>query len=144
MKSQSEAKYLEIKAGEPFAYILIPYWHWQENLSNVMQVLIENKNNEEIKFKWALIKENLERCSCVISKHHIEITSNCIPIDVIPSLSNASRKIFMTATLSDDSVLATHFGVSPQYLNTPITPDSAGKAGDRLSYYHKLLIQYVR
>ncbi|HAT8176179.1 TPA: DEAD/DEAH box helicase family protein [Legionella pneumophila] len=132
MKSQSEAKYLEIKAGDPFAYILIPYWHWQENLSNVMQVLIENKNNEEIKFKWALIKENLERCSCVISKHHIEITSNCIPIDVIPSLSNASRKIFMTATLSDDSVLATHFGVSSQYLNTPITPDSAGDVGDRL------------
>ncbi|WP_298624810.1 DEAD/DEAH box helicase family protein [uncultured Legionella sp.] len=132
MKRQSEAKYLEIKAGDPFAYILIPYWNWQENLSNVMHALIENKNHDDIKFKWPLIKENLERCSCVISKHSIEITSNCIPIDAIPSISNASRKIFMTATLSDDSVLTTHFGVCSQYLNNPITPDSAGDVGDRL------------
>ena len=38
----------------------------------------------------------------------------------------------MTATLADDSILATHFGVGNQYLNDPITPDTAGDVGDRL------------
>ena len=139
MKQQSESKFFEIESGDPIPYIQIPYWNWQDKISNVKKAIIDVKNHDEIKFKWPLVKENLEQCSCVISKHSIEITSNCIPIDVIPSLNNAPRKIFMTATLSDDSVLATHFGVSHQYLNNPITPDSAGDVGDRLIMFPQAL-----
>ncbi|MDR3443595.1 MAG: helicase C-terminal domain-containing protein [Legionella sp.] len=139
MKQQSESKFLEIESGDPFAYIQIPYWNWQDKINNVKKEIIDIKSCDEVKFKWPLIKETLERCSCVISKHSIEITSNCIPIDIIPSLNNAPRKIFMTATLSDDSVLATHFGVNYKYLNNPITPDSAGDVGDRLIMFPQAL-----
>ncbi|MBF4248472.1 helicase, partial [Vibrio anguillarum] len=54
------------------------------------------------------------------------------PISVIPALGQATRKIFMTATLADDSILSTHFGVNPSELSNPITPDSAGDVGDRM------------
>ncbi|MGJ3494852.1 helicase C-terminal domain-containing protein, partial [Piscirickettsia salmonis] len=60
-----------------------------------------------------------------------EISTTCIPIESIPSFTDAERRIFMTATLSDDSVLATHFGVKED-LNDPITPETAGDVGDRL------------
>ena len=132
LKQQCESKLIEIETEDPLAYIQVPYWHWQENVSHVMQALVDNKNHPEIMFKWPLIKENLSRCSCVISGSGIEISTTCIPIDSIPSINAAERKIFMTATLSDDSVLATHFGVDYQYLNNPITPETAGDVGDRL------------
>lgn len=132
LKQQCESKLIEIETEDPQAYIQVPYWHWQEKISQVVQALVDNKEHSEIKFSWPLIKENLSRCSCVISGSGIEISSACIPIDSIPSISSAQRKIFMTATLADDSILATHFGVGNQYLNDPITPDTAGDVGDRL------------
>ncbi|EOD9391174.1 helicase, partial [Cronobacter sakazakii] len=38
----------------------------------------------------------------------------------------------MTATLADDSILSTHFGVNTNELNNAITPDSAGDIGERM------------
>src|SRR5699024_10079617 len=38
----------------------------------------------------------------------------------------------MTATLPDDSILATHFDADPRSLSSSIVPDSASDLGDRL------------
>jgi len=132
IRSQCESKLVEIESGDPLAYIQVPYWAWQDKLSQVMAELVKNKDHEDVLFVWPLIKKSLRYCKCVISGGGIEISTDCIPIDSIPSLSRASRKIFMTATLADDSILATHFGVHSQHLNKPITPDTAGDVGDRL------------
>jgi hypothetical protein len=139
MKQQSEPKLYEISAGDPLTYIQIPYWEWQSKISEITQFLIDEKEHEEIKYKWPLIKEDISRCSCVISKSNIEISVNCIPIDLIPSIRQVERKVFMTATLSDDSVLATHFGISSQNLSNPITPDTAGDVGDRIILFPQAL-----
>ncbi|MFV0820249.1 DEAD/DEAH box helicase family protein [Legionella micdadei] len=139
MKQQSESKYLELCSGDPLTFIKIPYWDWQDKIADVTKNLINIKEQDEIKYQWPLIKDTLSNCTCVISKFNIEITPNCIPIDIIPSLNNAQHKIFMTATLADDSVLATHFGINSQHLDKPITPDSAGDVGDRIILFPQAL-----
>ena len=40
--------------------------------------------------------------------------------------------MYLTATLPDDSVLITHFGVSVQSAKKPVSPSSAADIGDRL------------
>jgi Rad3-related DNA helicase len=51
---------------------------------------------------------------------------------MIPSITNACRKIFMTATLVDDNVLSSHFGITEESINRVVRPDTAGDIGDRM------------
>ncbi|WP_039659487.1 DEAD/DEAH box helicase family protein [Pantoea sp. MBLJ3] len=130
--TQGSAKTLEIKDGDKNAYVRVPFWKWQESIHEITKILLENRESKDLSFKWSLIKENLLLSKCVVSATKIEISPHCIPIHMIPSLSNARRKIFMTATLVDESILASHFGITDDSLSNPITPKTIGDIGDRM------------
>nr|WP_282551800.1 DEAD/DEAH box helicase family protein [Providencia sp. JUb39] len=132
LMNQCSAKTLEIKSGDKNPYIRVPFWKWQESINEITKIILENKNSTDISFKWALIKENLLLSKCIVNATKIEISPHCIPIHMIPSLSNARRKIFMTATLVDESILASHFGITDESLANPITPKTIGDIGDRM------------
>lgn len=131
LKLQSETKYLEIKDGYEYHEMLVPFWDWQSKISEVKEMLHANKEDEDIKFNWMLLKDVIEYSKCVITDGEIEITPNCIPIDMIKNFHKAKRRIFMSATLSDDTPFLTHFGVDLSDTNI-ITPDSANDIGERL------------
>lgn len=132
MLTQASAKTLEIQSGDRNAYVRVPFWSWQANLTATTQALLKNKDHEDLSFKWPLVKENLALSKCIVSSTKIEISPHCIPIQMIPSISNAKRKIFMTATLVDESILASHFGITDDSLSNPITPKTIGDIGDRM------------
>ena len=94
--------------------------------------MLENISHEDLEFSLPLLKENLNLCRCVLSDTSIEITPHSIPTDVILSLEYAQRKIFMTATLVDDSILSTHFNIDRESIINPITPLTAGDLGERM------------
>lgn len=129
---QSEPRVLELDSYDPSIQMLAPFWAWQSNISEISRLLIEEKGEEHLKFKWPLIKDSLKLSRCVVSASKIEISPHCIPINSIPSIEYAERKIFMTATLADDSVLASHFGITDSHAYQAICPDSFGDVGDRL------------
>lgn len=132
LEKQNYAKYHEILNNDPSAFLQVPFWSWQKQQSVVMQALVKYKNDQVIEYSYPLLKSHLQLANCVFSASKIEISPHFIPISVIPALGRAARKIFMTATLADDSILSTHFGVNPNELSNPITPDSAGDVGDRM------------
>ena len=132
LEKQSYAKYHEILNGEASAFLQVPFWSWQKQLAVVTQSLVKYKNERELEYSYPLLKNHLQLANCVFSANKVEISPHFIPISVIPALSQATRKIFMTATLADDSILSTHLGVNPDELSNPITPDSAGDVGDRM------------
>ena len=132
LHSECETKAIEIENGDPSSYMQVPYWVWQDKITEISRILVENSGSEELKFIWPLVKEDLMLSHCVISANAIEISPHAIPIHMIPSIADADRKIFMTATLVDDSILSSHFGVEEEYIETPIVPDSAGDIGDRM------------
>jgi hypothetical protein len=129
---ECETKAIEIESGDPSSCLQVPYWVWQDKITEISRILVENSGSAELKFIWPLIKEDLNLSHCVISANAIEISPHAIPIHMIPSITDADRKIFMTATLVDDSILSSHFGVEEEYINSPIVPDSAGDIGDRM------------
>jgi hypothetical protein len=134
IKEQSESKAIELKNSQPNTLALVPFWSWKNNLSEVRQLLVNNQNNANIEWQIPLLKEKLKLCRCVITEKSIEITPHIIPIDVIQSLESTKRKIFMTATLVDDSILSTHFDLDPDSLSNCITPDTASDIGDRMIF----------
>ncbi|MFA6196026.1 MAG: DEAD/DEAH box helicase family protein [Sulfurimonas sp.] len=140
ISKQSNVKALELHNSQPGSMSLVPFWDWKNNLQKVTEILQERyeklnadyESNDNLKFSFPLLKESLKFCRCVISDKEVEITPHNIPIDIIPSLEHAQRKIFMTATLVDDSILSTHFNLDISEIANVITPDTAGDIGDRM------------
>lgn len=126
------SKAIEIENEDPTSYLQVPYWVWQEKTSKVTEVLVKHAREDFLEFVWPLVKENPVLSHCVVAASSIEISPHAIPIHMIPSIMDADRKVFMTATLVEDSILSSHFGVDEKHINTPITPDSAGDIGDRM------------
>lgn len=132
LRSQCPIKESEIDNRELDAYMQVPFWSWQDKYQDVASILSQNKDTGDIKFKWSLVKESLALSRCVINSSKIEISPHCIPINIIPSIINARRKIFMTATLVDDSILSSHFGITEESINKAVIPKTAGDIGDRM------------
>lgn len=132
MITQGSAKTLEISNGDPNSYVRVPFWQWQDKIDDTLAILLKNKENQDLSFKWSLVKEHLKQSQCIVSAHKIEISPHCIPIQMIPSLFNAKRKILMTATLVDESILSSHFGITDDSIFNPITPKTIGDIGDRM------------
>ena len=80
LKEQCETKAIEIESGEPTSYMQVPYWVWQDKISDISQILIKYRTSDELKFVWPLVKENLKLSHCIISKGKIEISPHSIPI----------------------------------------------------------------
>lgn len=132
LHDQCESKAIEIENEDPTGYLQVPYWTWQEKISEITSILVNYNDDDYLKFVWPLIKENLKLSHCVVGSNEIEVSTHAIPIHMIPSIMDSDRKIFMTATLVDDSILSSHFAVDQRHIASPIIPDSAGDVGDRM------------
>ena len=139
LHKQNESKAFEIESRESSSYMQVPYWTWQDKITEIIQILIKHRNDKYLKYVWELVKENPKLSHCVVSSTEIEISPYSIPIHMIPSISHADRRIFMTATLVDDSILVSHFNVDEKYIKIPIVPDSASDIGDRMILLPQLI-----
>lgn len=79
----------------------------------------------------------METCDCIINASSIEISPKGIDLDKISSLEEASRRIFMSATLADDSVFVSALGLAAEDMKNIITPENANDIGDRLIIFPK-------
>lgn len=144
IEEQSESKAYELKTSQPNTIALVPFWSWKNHLDSIRDILFKNYNDSSLEWKLPLIKDKLKFCRCVISSKEIEITPHVIPIDVITSLESTQRKIFMTATLVDDSILATHFDLDKYSISNTITPDIAGDIGDRMILIPQIMNEKIK
>jgi hypothetical protein len=132
LKLQSPARLLDIEADDPVAAILLPYWAWQNRQEHVLEILHPHRKDDHLGWVWPLLVDSLSVCEVAVSADRFEIRPPCPPIARIPSFVRARRRIYLTATLADDSVLATHFGADPESVSFPVTPRSADDLGDRM------------
>lgn len=84
-----------------------------------------------------MIERCLETCDCIITASAIEISPKGIDLDKISSLEEASRRIYMSATLADDSVFVSALGLDTEDMKNIITPENANDMGDRLIIFPK-------
>lgn len=129
---QNDTKLLEIEDGAAEQEMLVPFWAWQTKGTQVAKAMTEYRQDDEIKFNWPLIKNHLQQCRCVFSGTRLEISPKCLPIEAIPSFIEAKRRIFLTATLADDSILVSDFNAKPETVTNHITPNVANDIGDRM------------
>ncbi|WP_043732515.1 DEAD/DEAH box helicase family protein [Nocardia asiatica] len=132
LKLQSLKSWNDILSRDYAALLRIPYWAWSDRHEDVWASLYPHRFKDEFKFEWPLISEVLRLCAATVTSRSIEIRPPALPISVIPSFVHAKRRVYLTATLSDDSVLVTDMDADPSTLTRVITPGSAADLGDRM------------
>lgn len=140
LKDYNPNSYIDIiELKDSSKTMLVPFWEWQRQKDNVYRLLSQyhNKDNTNIYFGLPLIKRSLDTCDCIITSSAIEISPKGIDIEQISSLKEARRRIFMSATLADDSIFITTLGLNKDDMNCIITPENANDIGDRLVIFPK-------
>lgn len=143
IKSYSEdVHYNLFSNSKQFYDILLPFWIWQDKYIEIKRILenIEpSEYKDDIDFKLPLINDILNLCNCVVSTNNIEITPKFISIKKLQSYDRAKRRIFMSATLADDTVFLNTLGIEKNSIDSIITPDKANDIGERLMIFPEYL-----
>ena len=101
------------------AHMAVPFWNWWEKRQDVLTILQKNKDKEELMFVWDLIKNHLDHSNCIFSGKELEISPRLIPIERISSFTESKRRIFLSATLTEDSFLVRDLGIDSTSIEKP-------------------------
>lgn len=141
LKRQSYQHAVDLLDNNRSAPLRIPFWSWADKYSviyNDVKSTVAERDEAgglvypEMYFSWPLVADYFRLCNATISNRGLQIRPPCPPIDHIPAFHQAKRRVYLTATLSDDGVLVTEFGANADSVRVPITPARATDLGDRL------------
>jgi len=131
LKRQAPGTYVDIRHGEE-CFMSVPFWTWYDRKKEVIDVLQKYKENQELLFVWDLLKNRIEQCTCILSGKELEIAPRLLPIELIPSFVNAERRVFLSATLTDDAFLVRDLGIAPESVLDPLSSGDVKYSGERL------------
>lgn len=108
----------------------VPYWIWQENLASILELL--NLYQEEFKFVYPLIKNELKFSRCIITADKFEITPDIINIKAITPYYEAKHKLFMSATYSESDNFIRILGLKSETVKNILSPKTDKGIGERM------------
>lgn len=132
IQNQGAGTYSDIKRKNYDAMSLIPYWRWQDLHKDVSDILSKYSDTKEIKFKWPILKDIIRECQCIISGNSLEIIPYKNPLYMIGSFEKAEHRIFMSATITDDSFLIRGLGLSIDTVKNPLKIENEKWSGEKM------------
>jgi hypothetical protein len=132
LQFQSANAWQGLQDKDSSALVPIPFWAWADKRAQVLQILRPHRDEQGFKFVWPLLAEVLHLCTATATSTAVEIRPSCTPINRVPSFVRARRRVYLTATLADDSALITDFDADPTLVAKPVTPGSASDLGERM------------
>jgi hypothetical protein len=135
LRRQSTKNAAALLVGDWCAPLRIPFWTWADKYQVIVDEIMATPKLDDfpgIYFAWPLVADYMKHAVATISNRGLQVRTPCPTIDLIPAFHQAKRRVYLTATLSDDGVLVTDLGADPESVRHPITPDRATDLGDRL------------
>lgn len=127
-----QTKWTDIENRDPAALLEVPHWIWSDHHTDVLAALHGFAGTQEFVFVWPYLRGMLNLCRCVISGDRAEISPEVLPTDQVRGFSRAKHRLFMSATLADDSLLTRELGVTANATTQPILPLSDRGLGERM------------
>ena len=132
LRQQYPGRAESILQGDPYAIAEVPYWTWLTLLPQVTKKLAEESESDALKFTWGLVRDDLHLMRCIISGSRVEISPEIVNLRRVPAYDDAQHRIYMSATLADDSVLVRELDCDERTARTPIVPPSDRGMGERM------------
>ena len=132
LKKQAPGTLLDIKKCKGDATMAVPFWTWHNRQSEVLEILQNYVEEKDLLFVWDLLKNKIEQCTCLFSGKRVEIVPRLLPIELIPSFAEAKRRILLSATLTEDSILIRDLGIDSESISKPLSCEEVTYCGERL------------
>jgi len=138
LEKQGAGTYAEIRRKNYDSLLIVPYWDWQDKYKEVTGILAKysddkkDKKLSSLRFAWPLIKDSIKDCYCIISGEGLEITPYSMPLELFGTYAKAEHRIFMSATLSDDSFLVKGLGLLPHTIKEPLCLRNEKWSGEKM------------
>ncbi|WP_026067653.1 DEAD/DEAH box helicase [Pusillimonas noertemannii] len=117
-------------SGLNWGVIEVPYWAWHEQLDVVRELL--RGQVDKYGLQWPLLRDNLHLCHALISPHTFTITAALPLVHAFPTFSDAPRRIYMSATIADDSEIVRTFDADPQLVDKALSSRSLAGVSERM------------
>ena len=132
LEQQGLGTYADICNDKRDALLPVPYWAWIGREAEVARILSAHAERKSIKFAWPLLKNVLGHCQCVLSGAAIEIEPYIPPLAAFGSYADASHRIFMSATVTDDAFLIKGLQLKPETILNPLTYAKESWSGEKM------------
>lgn len=132
LESQGQGTFADLVNGGFDALLPVPYWDWIDHCGAVAGLLSKYGDSNAIKFAWPLVKDILTECECLVSGQSLEIYPRVAPLDAFGSYAKAQHRVFMSATISDDSFLIKGLGLSKETVQSPVTYANEKWSGEKM------------
>jgi replicative superfamily II helicase len=120
----------DVVEGSDFAILEVPYWAWHEQLDAVREQL--KADAETYALVWPLLRDQLHLCHALISRSSFTITSILPLVNAFPTFAEAPRRIYMSATIADDSEIIRTFDADPEAIPAALTSRSLAGVSERM------------
>lgn len=127
----------DVVSGGDYDVLDVPYWSWKIKSSQVRDYLRDHAG--KYIFTWPLLRDSFDYCQCLISRKAIAITPIFPLVDMIPTFSECKRRIFMSATIADDSAIVRTFDANSTTISKPIASKSLAGISERMILIPELM-----
>lgn len=132
LRGQGEGSFEDINRNDYSSYLPVPYWDWWDKSSEVAKILSRHSNTGAIRFAWQLLKDSLRHTMCLISGTQVVIAPYLPPLELFGSYTNASHRVFMSATVTDDSFLVKGLSLAPNTIQNPLVDPNETWSGEKM------------
>ena len=116
--------------GAEYGVVEVPYWAWHQQLDAVREQL--KADAEKYALVWPLLRDNLHLCHALISGTAFTITPVLPFVDMFPTFSEAPRRIYMSATIADDSEIIRTFDANAEAVEGSLSSRSLAGISERM------------
>lgn len=120
----------DVVSGLEYTVLEVPYWAWHEQLDAVREQL--RSDAEKYWSTWPLLRDKLHLCHALISRKTFTITPILPLVNAFPTFFDAPRRIYMSATIADDSDIIRTFDANPQLVQKALTSRSLAGVSERM------------
>ena len=119
-----------IERDDP-AVLEVPYRAWSVK-SSAIRELLARSYADAFKYQLPLLRNSFDLCHALISGRDFSITPLLPLVDLFPTFQECPRRVYMSATIADDSSIIRTFDASEKSIKEPIIPDTLAGVGERM------------
>ncbi len=120
----------DIVSGSEYSVLEVPYWAWHEQLDAVREQL--KSDAKKYALVWPLLRDQLHLCHALISRDAFTLTPILPLVNAFPTFFDARRRIYMSATIADDSEIVRTFDADQILVQNALTSRSLAGVSERM------------
>lgn len=132
LEHQGAGTLADIINGSRGSLLPVPYWAWLEHHSDVATSLSRHAEAESLKFTWPVLRDRLKDCVCLFTGDRLSISPAHSPLDIFGTFDRAKHRVFMSASVTDDSFLVRGLGLDRRAIDEPLLDPSETWSGEKM------------